>query len=211
MKKVWQVLTAVCFSVALALPLAKSTEASGFTFTPTKPAETGSTQTVETAPKVKSIKLAVVPLMIGEKVEDNEGKKPIIYSNELAKLFQYPEYDMVDSEPVRKAALMQQDNLFTKEGMEAVAKASGADVVIALAVDKFEVNEDYMRREPMTFLNYEGRFATINLINGKYKEDNWNYGNEMESGALSPRYDWPHTEFAKAVRRELKKAVKNNK
>ena len=54
--------------------------------------------------------------MIGEKVEDNEGMKPIVFSNEIAKAFQYPEYDMVDSDIVRKVALQEQDNLFTQPG-----------------------------------------------------------------------------------------------
>ena len=89
-----------------------------------------------------AMKLAVVPLIIGENVEDDAGLKPIAYSTEVSELFQYPEYDLVDSDTVRKAALAQQDNLFTKEGLEAIAKASGADCVVAMSVDKFDVEED---------------------------------------------------------------------
>lgn len=139
MKKIWQTLSAVAFSAALILPVFQQAEAGTFTFTPSKPAETTTQQQPPAAqPQVKSLKLAVVPLMIGEKVEDNEGMKPIVFSNEIAKAFQYPEYDMVDSDIVRKVALQEQDNLFTQAGLEAVAKASGADVVIVMAVDKFE-------------------------------------------------------------------------
>lgn len=212
MKKFWHTLSAVAFCAALTLPVLPQAEAGTFTFTPTKPAETTSQQQTPVAtPQVKSLKLAVVPLMIGEKVEDNEGMKPIVYSNEIAKKFQYPEYDMVDSDTVRKVALQEQDNLFTKEGLQAVAKASGADVVIAMAVDKFDVTEDNFRREPMTILDYRGRFATLNTINGKFKDDHWSYSREMESGAINPRSDWPHHEFGLFVRRELNKVIKNNK
>lgn len=212
MKKFWQTLSAVAFCAALTLPVIPQAEAGTFTFTPSKPAETTTQQQTPAAtPQVKSLKLAVVPLMIGEKVEDNQGMKPIVYSNEIAKKFQYPEYDMVDSDVVRKVALQEQDNLFTKEGLQAVAKASGADVVIAMAVDKFDVTEDNFRREPMTILDYRGRFATLNTINGKFKDDHWSYSREMESGAINPRSDWPHHEFGLFVRRELNKVIKNNK
>ena len=181
MKKIWQTLSAVAFSAALTLPVFQQAEAGTFTFTPSKPAETTTQQQTPAAqPQVKSLKLAVVPLMIGEKVEDNEGMKPIVFSNEIAKAFQYPEYDMVDSDIVRKVALQEQDNLFTQAGLEAVAKASGADVVIVMAVDKFDVTEDNFRREPMTILDYRGRFATVNMLNHKFKLDRWSYGREME-------------------------------
>lgn len=120
-----------------------------------------------------AMKLAVVPLIIGENVEDDAGLKPIAYSTEVSELFQYPEYDLVDSDTVRKAALAQQDNLFTKEGLEAIAKASGADCVVAMSVDKFDVEEDNFRREPVTKLRFEGKFATINMLNGSYKEDHY--------------------------------------
>ena len=216
MKKLWQVLAAVCFGFVLSLPVGKA-DAATFTFTPAKPAAENTAQTADkgqaaedTTPKVQSLKLAVVPLMIGEDVEDNQGMKPIVFSNELAKLFQYPAYDMVDSDVVRKVALQQQDNLFTKAGLQAVAEASGADVVIVMAVDKFDVTEQSFRREPVTDLDFEGRFATLNNKTGKFKDDHWSYTQEMESGAISPRSDWPHKEFVKLCRRELKKALKNN-
>ena len=212
MKKIWQTLSAVAFSAALTLPALQQADAATFTYTPTKPVETtAQQQTPAATPQVKSLKLAVVPLMIGEKVEDNEGMKPIVFSNEIAKAFQYPEYDMVDSDIVRKVALQEQDNLFTQAGLEAVAKASGADVVIVMAVDKFDVTEDNFRREPMTILDYRGRFATVNMLNHKFKLDRWSYGREMESGAINPRSDWPHHEFGLFCRRELKKVIKNNK
>ena len=212
MKKFWHTLSAVAFCAALTLPVLPQAEAGTFTFTPSKPAETTTQQQPPAAqPQVKSLKLAVVPLMIGEKVEDNEGMKPIVYSNEIAKKFQYPEYDMVDSDIVRKVALQEQDNLFTQAGLEAVAKASGADVVIAMAVDKFDVKEDNFRREPVITLSYQGRFATVNMLNHKFKKDNWRYGKEMESEAINPRSDWPHHEFGLFVRRELNKVIKNNK
>ena len=158
-----------------------------------------------------AMKLAVVPLIIGENVEDDAGLKPIAYSTEVSELFQYPEYDLVDSDTVRKAALAQQDNLFTKEGLEAIAKASGADCVVAMSVDKFDVEEDNFRREPVTKLRFEGKFATINMLSGSYKEDHYRFRDERESGAIHPKFDYPHNRFQYLGKRELNKAIKNNK
>jgi hypothetical protein len=185
MNKLWKMLTAAVFCLALVVPGFKQADA--------------------------AIKLAVVPLIIGEDVEDDAGLKPIAYSTEVSELFQYPEYDMVDSDTVRKAALAQQDNLFTKEGLKAVATASGADCVVAMSVDKFEVTEDNFRREPVTMLNFQGKFATINMKKDSYKEDHYRFRDEMESGAIHPKYDYPHHRFQYLCKRELNKAIKNNK
>jgi hypothetical protein len=156
-------------------------------------------------------KLAVVPLIIGEEVEDDAGIKPIAYSSVVGELFQYPEYDIVDAAPVRKAALEQQDKLFTKEGLAAVAKETGADMVVAMSVDKFEVTEDYVRREPETKLNFLGYFACINVKTGKYVEDRYRFRDSRETEAIPPKYDYPHQRFRFLCKRELNKAVKMNK
>ena len=74
MKKIWQTLSAVAFSAALTLPVFQQAEAGTFTFTPSKPAETTTQQQTPAAqPQVKSLKLAVVPLMIGEKWKTTKG------------------------------------------------------------------------------------------------------------------------------------------
>jgi hypothetical protein len=185
MNKIWKMLTAAIFCAALMIPGFSRADA--------------------------ALKLAVVPLIIGENVEDDAGIKPIAYSSVVGELFQYPDYDMVEAEPVRKAALAQQDHLFSKDGLTAVARATGADVVIAMSVDTFDVTEDQMRREPVTMLNFRGKFATINMLNGKYVEDHYRFRDEMESGAIHPKYDYPHQRFRYLCKRELNKAVKNNK
>lgn len=73
-EKIWQTLSAVAFSAALTLPVFQQAEAGTFTFTPSKPAETTTQQQTPAAqPQVKSLKLAVVPLMIGEKWKTTKG------------------------------------------------------------------------------------------------------------------------------------------
>lgn len=79
-----------------------------------------------------------------------------------------------------------------------------------MSVDKFDVEEDNFRREPVTKLRFEGKFATINMLNGSYKEDHYRFRDERESGAIHPKFDYPHNRFQYLCKRELNKAIKNN-
>ena len=91
------------------------------------------------AAKVEAAKVAIVPLIIDEHVEDEQGMKPILFSDAVAKVFQYPDYDLVaDTDLVGQTALAQQDKLFTREGMQAILDATKADIVVAMSVDKFD-------------------------------------------------------------------------
>ena len=53
--------------------------------------------------------------------------------------------------------------------MQAIMDASGADIVVAMSVDKFDWKEDRMRQAPMTILDLRGKFATLNRLTGKYQ------------------------------------------
>ena len=58
---------------------------------------------------------------------------------------------------------------------------------------------------------FSGVFATINMAKNSYKEDKYRFRDEMESGAIHPKYDYPHHRFQYLCKRELNKAIKNNK
>lgn len=161
--------------------------------------------TVPSATKAEAAKIAVVPLIVNVKDEDN--MKAILYTEACSKQFTYPEFDFVDTDLVRKAVASQKD-VFSKAGMQAIMKATGADIVMAMSVDKFEWKEDRRRQEPMTQLDFKGNFATLNRLTGKYNAHTWTNTNEMETEAISPRFDWPHSEFSRTVRDEIKKAAK---
>jgi hypothetical protein len=155
--------------------------------------------------KVEAAKIAVVPLIVN--VEDEGGMNAILYSEACSKQFTYPEFDFVDTDLVKKAVAAQSD-VFSKAGMQAIMDATGADIVMAMSVDRFDWTEDRRRQAPVTKLDFRGKFATLNRLTGKYKADNWVNSSEMESEAISPRSDWPHSEFARTVREEIKKATK---
>ena len=161
--------------------------------------------TAPVAAKVEAAKIAVVPLIVN--VKDDGGMNAILYTDACTKLFKYPDFDFVDTDLVKKAAAAQTD-VFSKAGMQAIMDASGADIVVAMSVDKFDWKEDRMRQAPMTILDFRGKFATLNRLTGKYKHENWVNDTQMESEAISPRNDFPHQEFSRSVRLEIKKAAK---
>lgn len=160
------------------------------------------------ASKVEAAKLAVVPLIIDEKVEDEQGLNPILFTDAVSKVFEYPAYDLVaDTDLVRQVALEQQDKLFTKEGLQAVATATKADIVVAMSLDKYRWDEIRIYREPVTRCDFRGRFAYLNTLTGKWKVDTWRDDAERETESISPREDWPHKELARYFRVTLKKAL----
>jgi hypothetical protein len=174
MKKIFKYLAMAVLGMAFALPAAHSAEAA---------------------------KLAVIPLIMNSGVEDPQGLKPIVYSEAVSKIFKYPAYDLADSDVVKKAALAQQDKLFTKEGLSAVCDAAGAEIALAMSVDNFTWEEARQTsNSPTTICDFRGKFATYNKITGKFKLDHWYDNEEFETGALSPRYDWAHNELGRYFR-----------
>ena len=182
MKKIFKYLAVAVLGMAFALPAAATVEAA---------------------------KLAVVPMIISSSVKDDQGLLPMCLSDSVAKLFKYPEYDMVDTDIVKKEALTLQDKVFTKAGLKQIATASGADIVIAMSVDKFDwVERGQTTNNPTTVCDFRGQFATYNSITGKYDDENWHDDEDFDSGTLSTRYDWAHNEFSRYCRNLLKGAVK---
>ena len=178
MKKFFRCLAVAVLGMAFALPAAHSAEAA---------------------------KMAVVPLVMSTEVEDPQGLKPIVYSEAVNKIFKYPQYDRADSDAVKKAALAQQDKLFTKEGLSAVCDATGSEIALAMSIDKFDWKEEAQTsNSPTTVCDFRGKFAVYNKITGKFKIDHWVDNATFETGALSPRYDWAHNELARYFRNLLR-------
>ncbi len=158
------------------------------------------------ATEAEAAKVAVVPLQMNVKSEYDDGQCAMLYSDACVKYFQYPAFDLVDSELVRQAVANQRD-LFTESSMRAVADATGADIVLAMSVDRFVVEERRQQREETMYVDQFGKIAVFNKLTNKFKDNTWRHDNEMELGFLT-RSDFPHDEFGEAVRRIIKSAVK---
>ena len=164
------------------------------------------------ATKAEAAKLAVVPLIVSYSANEQDATDPegsmkgMIYTDAVVNQFTYPDFDLVDSEIVKRLAEEQTD-IFTKEAMEKIANESGADIVLAMSVDRFESDEDHMHKEDRLFVHQRGKIISYNKITGKLKNTTWRNDNDEELAAVA-KSDWAHDEFGRTVRRLMKSIIK---
>ena len=151
------------------------------------------------AGKAEAAKLAVVPL--ANHVEDNTTAS-MIYMEEIMDTFKFPEFDMIAEDVVDKAVGSRDISDFSKANLERIARESGADIVIAMSLDK----PLFPRREPTLKLDMSGEFAFLNKVTGRYYVKKYSDDMEIEE-ILTVRSDWKSEEFAKTVRSYLKKVT----
>ena len=147
------------------------------------------------AGKAEAAKLAVVPL--ANHVEDME---------EIMDTFKFPEFDMIAEDVVDKAVGSRNIADFSKANLERIARESGADIVIAMSLDKLDDKALFPRREPTLKLDMSGEFAFLNKVTGRYYVKKYSDDMEIEE-ILTVRSDWKSEEFAKTVRSYLKKVT----
>ena len=138
------------------------------------------------AGKAEAAKLAVVPL--ANHVEDNTTAS-MIYMEEIM--------DTLGSRNISD---------FSKANLERIARESGADIVIAMSLDKLDDKALFPRREPTLKLDMSGEFAFLNKVTGRYYVKKYSDDMEIEE-ILTVRSDWKSEEFAKTVRSYLKKVT----
>ena len=155
------------------------------------------------AGKAEAAKLAVVPL--ANHVEDNTTAS-MIYMEEIMDTFKFPEFDMIAEDVVDKAVGSRNISDFSKANLERIARESGADIVIAMSLDKLDDKALFPRREPTLKLDMSGEFAFLNKVTGRYYVKKYSDDMEIEE-ILTVRSDWKSEEFAKTVRSYLKKVT----
>ena len=149
------------------------------------------------AGKAEAAKLAVVPL--ANHVEDNTTAS-MIYMEEIMDTFKFPEFDMIAEDVVDKAVGSRNISDFSK------ARESGADIVIAMSLDKLDDKALFPRREPTLKLDMSGEFAFLNKVTGRYYVKKYSDDMEIEE-ILTVRSDWKSEEFAQTVPSYLKKVT----
>ena len=136
-------------------------------------------------------------------MEDNTTAS-MIYMEEIMDMFKFPEFDMLAEDVVEKAVGVKDISDFSKANLERIAGETGADIVIAMSLDKLDDKALFPRREPTLKLDMSGEFAFLNKVTGRYYVKKYSDDMEIEE-ALTVRSDWKSEEFAKTVRSYLKK------
>ena len=130
----------------------------------------------------------------------------MIYMEEIMDTFKFPEFDMIAEDVVDKAVGSRNISDFSKANLERIARESGADIVIAMSLDKLDDKALFPRREPTLKLDMSGEFAFLNKVTGRYYVKKYSDDMEIEE-ILTVRSDWKSEEFAKTVRSYLKKVT----
>lgn len=154
------------------------------------------------AGKAEAAKVAVVPLANNVAGDELVGT---IYMQEALALFRYPEFDLLGDDVVI-AAIGSENGLsdYSKAALEKVAQATGADIVVAMQLDKLDVKRMPQRKEATLKMDLRGKFASLNTITGAYYSKDLRDSRTVEE-AVTVRGDWKHEVFQNVVRSAFKK------
>ena len=140
--------------------------------------------------KAEAAKVAVVPLANHVAGDELAGT---IYMQEALALFRYPEFDLLGEDVVLEA-------------IEKVAQATGADVVVAMQLDKLDAKRMPQRKEATLKMDLRGKFASLNTVTGAYYYKDLRDTRTIEE-AVTVRGDWEHEVLQNVVRNAFKKVA----
>jgi len=152
--------------------------------------------------KAEAAKVAVVPLANHVAGDELAGT---IYMQEALALFRYPEFDLLGEDVVLEA-IGSENGLadYSKAALEKVAQATGADIVVAMQLDKLDAKRMPQRKEATLKMDLRGKFASLNTVTGAYYYKDLRDTRTIEE-AVTVRGDWEHEVLQNVVRNAFKK------
>lgn len=152
--------------------------------------------------KAEAAKVAVVPLANHVAGDELAGT---IYMQEALALFRYPEFDLLGEDVVLEA-IGSENGLadYSKAALERVAQATGADVVVAMQLDKLDAKRMPQRKEATLKMDLRGKFASLNTVTGAYYYKDLRDTRTIEE-AVTVRGDWEHEVLQNVVRNAFKR------
>ena len=95
---------------------------------------------------------------------------------------------------------------YSKAALEKVAQATGADVVVAMQLDKLDAKRMPQRKEATLKMDLRGKFASLNTVTGAYYYKDLRDTRTIEE-AVTVRGDWEHEVLQNVVRNAFKKVA----
>ena len=126
---------------------------------------------------------------------------------EALALFRYPEFDLLGEDVVLEA-IGSENGLadYSKAALEKVAQATGADIVVAMQLDKLDAKRMPQRKEATLKMDLRGKFASLNTVTGAYYYKDLRDTRTIEE-AVTVRGDWEHEVLQNVVRNAFKKVA----
>ena len=153
--------------------------------------------------KAEAAKVAVVPLANNVVGDDMAGT---IYMQEALAMFRYPEFDLLGDDVV--IAAVGENGLadYSKAALQKVAQATGADIVVAMQLDKLDAKRMPQRKEATLKMDLRGKFASLDTLTGAYYYKDLRDSRTIEE-AVTVRGDWKHEVLQNVVRNAFKKVA----
>ena len=153
--------------------------------------------------KAEAAKVAVVPLANHVAGDELAGT---IYMQEALALFRYPEFDLLGDDVV--IAAVGENGLadYSKAALQKVAQATGAEIVVAMQLDKLDAKRMPQRKEATLKMDLRGKFASLDTLTGAYYYKDLRDSRTIEE-AVTVRGDWKHEVLQNVVRNAFKKVT----
>ena len=154
--------------------------------------------------------IALLPLI--NNVEGDTLSNQIFYKSAIANINSKPGFMIVENDKL--TAAIEAANIGKKVPDKAtlakIAKDGGADIVIAMQLDKLFDTTIYSSEENKLQLTLDGKAVAYNNVTGEFYEHRI-YDDKTIPEALSTRWDWTHEEWGRNVRGEINRILKVKK
>lgn len=154
----------------------------------------------------EAAKVAVIPLRVNEAQVERAGDFNSYYWDIMIDKFVYPDFNLIDDDAVAQVVPEEGLKDYDQATLTDIAGQTGADIVVAMRLDKVADKAQNFRREPTLLCTMQGEFASYNRVTGKYFHKKINYREEIEE-VLTYRTDWQQRAFATNLRRYLNRTV----
>lgn len=180
MKKIFTFIMALCTIMCLNIPFAGTAEAA---------------------------KVAIVPIEINADKVERAADFTSYYWDIMINEFTYPDFNLIDDSDMELAVPDGKLKDFSKETLMDVAGKTGADIVVAMRLDKVSDRAMNFKKEPTLSCVMRGEYASYNGVTGKYYSKHINYKEQIEE-VLTYRTDWQQKAFARMTRRYVRRTLK---
>ena len=139
--------------------------------------------------KAEAARVAVLPIQINEAQVERGSDWNSWYWDIAVDRLHYPDFELLDDTTVSQVVPATGLASFDKNTLMAVASQTGADIVVALRIDKVGETFYNFRTESMIGMRVEGQFASYNGVTGKYYQKKIHSYDETEDAYLT-KTDW---------------------
>ena len=159
---------------------------------------------------VEAATVALLPLI--NNIQGDEVANQYFYKEAISTMNKQKGFLMVENDKLTAAieAANVGNNVPNEVVAAKIAKDGNVDIVIAMQLDKIEDETLFSSSEDKIRVNIKGKVASYNRLTGVYIVRKINE-ETLTPEVFSSRWDLPHEEWGKVVRKEIKKALSAKK